>query len=137
MKKDIIFHPVVGIQVAIVRKFNTLQEAEWEVILINQKAEAISNVFVTSKGYGTSSSGDVIDQKTSTLRHSFPEIAPGQFVVVEPILEALFHLYNEYWVSFFVGNKLFDKKFIFVPDSIVVENIIKIESLGLEGVLHD
>ncbi len=137
MKKDIKFHPVEGVQVAIVRKYNLENVAEWEVVLINNKSETISNIFVTSTGYGNNESGSDKGQKTSTLRHFYPEIGPKKHVIVEPILEDLFHLYNEYWVSFFVGSQIFDKKFIFVPESIVEENMIKIELLGLEGVLHD
>ncbi len=136
MKKDIQFHPVEGVHIAIIRKFNTANDAEWEVVLINNKTETITNIFVTSKGYGNNESGSGSSQKTSTLRHFYQEIESKKHVVVEPILEDLFHLYNEYWVSFFIGNQLFDKKFIFVPDSLVEENVITIASLGLEGVLH-
>ena len=136
MKKDIIFHPVEGVQVAIVRKINESNVAEWHVILLNTKKEKITSVFVTSKGYGNSESGAHSNQKTSTLRHFFPEIDPGQHVVVEPIMPEVFHLNNEYWISYFVGNQVYDKKFIFVPDSIVEANLIQITPLGLEGVLH-
>ena len=48
----------------------------------------------------------------------------------------VFHLNNEYWVSYFIGKQIFDKKFIFVPDSIIEKNIVTIPALGLEGILH-
>lgn len=137
MKKDIIFHPVSGIQVAVVRSQNELNEAEWNVIVINRNDEQITNVFVTSKGYGNTESGLNAGQKTSTLRHFFPEIASGKHVVVEPIMPDVFHLNNEFWVSYFLGKQIYDKKFIFVPDSIIEDNIIEIAPLGLEGVLHE
>ncbi|PWJ56631.1 hypothetical protein CLV98_111125 [Dyadobacter jejuensis] len=137
MKKDIIFHPVDGIQVAIVRQYNELNQATWDVILINKKNVPISNVFVTSQGYSAPEQQRKEAKKTSTLRHFFPEIAPGGHVVVEPIMEALFHLYNQYWVSFFVDNQVYDKKFIFVPDSIVEDHMVRIPTLGLEGILHE
>jgi len=57
-------------------------------------------------------------------------------VQVETIMPDVFHLNNEYWVSFYVESKIFDKKFIFVPDSIVEENLQPIVELGLDGVLH-
>ncbi len=133
MKKDIPFLPVKGIQVAIVRKINELNAEEWHVVLINRNDEPIDNVFVTSKGYG---SATVDGQKTSTLRHFFPEVVPGDNVIVEPIMPELFALTNEYWVSYFIGKQVYDKKFIFVPDSIVPEHLVKIDVLGLEGVLH-
>ena len=66
-----------------------------------------------------------------------PEIPSGGHVVVEPIMPDVFHLNNEYWVSYFIGSQIFDKKFIFVPDSIVEENMMTIDPPGLEGVLHE
>ncbi|WP_149241176.1 hypothetical protein [Dyadobacter sp. 32] len=137
MKKDIIFHPVQGVQVAVVRKINEQNAAEWNVVVINRNPQSITNVFVTSKGYGNSESGLNSEQKTSTLRHFFPEITSGQHQVVEAIMPDVFHLNNEFWISYFLGNQIYDKKFIFVPDSIVDDNIIEIVPLGLEGVLHE
>lgn len=136
MKKDILFHPVEGVHVAIVRNKAGSDEAGWQVVLLNRKPETITNVFVTSKGYGNSESGTNTDQKTSTLRHFFQVIEPGGYVVVEPIMPEVFHLYNEYWISYFVENQIYDKKFIFVPDSIVADNLIEIAPYGMEGVLH-
>jgi len=136
VKKDISFLPVEGIQVAIVRSINELNAEEWHVVLINRNPEPITTIFVTSKGYSNSESGTATNQKTSTLRHFFQEVQPQQHVVVEPIMPDVFHLNNEYWVSYFIGNQIYDKKFIFVPDSIVEDNLIEIEPLGLEGILH-
>jgi len=138
MKKDISFTPVTGIYVTIARRINELDQPEWNVYLINRNPTLITNVFVTSRGY----SGDDIkkkeeQQRTSTLRHYFTEIEAGQSVVVEPIMPDVFHLNNEYWVSYYVDNQIFDKKFIFVPDTIVEANLVLIEELGLDGVLHE
>ncbi|MHA4737388.1 hypothetical protein [Dyadobacter sp. MSC1_007] len=137
MKKDIIFHPVKGIQVAIVKSITEDHAEEWNVIVINRNDQPVTSVFVTSKGYGNSESGTNTDQRTSTLRHFFPEIPAGEHVVVEPILPDVFHLNNEFWVSYFIGSQIYDKKFIFVPDSIVEANMMTIDPPGLEGVLHE
>ncbi|GAB4002210.1 hypothetical protein GCM10028807_60360 [Spirosoma daeguense] len=134
MKKDIQFLPVEGVQVVIARKENLTEGYDWQVFLINQNDVTITNVFVTSKGYGQK--GDE-EQQTSTLRHFFAEVAPASYEVVETIMPDVFHLNNEYWVSYFMGDQIFDKKFIFVPDSIVDENLVRIPFLGLEGILHD
>ena len=53
MKKDIPFLPVEGIQVAIVRTVDELNAEAWHVALINRNAQPITNVFVTSRGYGS------------------------------------------------------------------------------------
>ncbi|GAB3963022.1 hypothetical protein GCM10028805_65300 [Spirosoma harenae] len=134
MKKDINFLPVEGVQIVIARKENITGDYDWQVFLINQNDVPIKTVFVTSRGYGKKNDED---QKTSTLRHFFVEIQPGAHEVVETIMPDVFHLNNEYWVSYYIGDQIFDKKFIFVPDSIVEEHLVNIPALGLEGILHD
>jgi len=134
MKKDINFLPVEGVQIVVARKENETGGYDWQVFLINQNDVPIKTVFVTSKGYGQKNEQE---QKTSTLRHFFVEVKPGAYEVVETIMPDVFHLNNEYWVSYFIGNQIFDKKFIFVPDSIVEANLVTVPALGLEGILHD
>lgn len=134
MKKDINFLPVEGVQVVVARQLNEINEYDWRVFLINQNDVKITNVFVTSKGYGYQQDQQ---QKTSTLRHYFTELQPGEHQVIETIMPDVFHLNNEYWVSYFIGEQVFDKKFIFVPDSITEQNLVRIAALGLEGILHE
>ncbi|MFC5411325.1 hypothetical protein ACFPMF_18530 [Larkinella bovis] len=135
MKRDISFLPVEGVQVVIARKLTELNAYEWQVYLINQNPVGIRNVFVTSKGYGFRDESQQ-PQATSTLRHYFAELKPGEYVVVETIMPDVFHLNNQYWVSYYIGDQIFDKKFIFVPDSITEQNLIPIQELGLEGIVH-
>lgn len=136
MKKDIAFLPVEGIQVVIARKRTEMNQYDWQVYLINQNDVTIRNVFVTSKGYGFTDPSHKEQQTTSTLRHYFAELQPNEHVVVETIMPDVFHLNNQYWVSYYIGDQIFDKKFIFVPDSITEQNLIQIHELGLEGILH-
>lgn len=134
MKKDIPFLPVEGVKIAITRTVNEIEQSEWRVYLLNRNRQAITNVFVTSRGYGQK---DTEPQKTSTLRHFFAEIGPESHHLVEPIDPAVFHLTNEYWVSYFIGNQVYDKKFVFVPGSIEEVHLIPIDQLDMQGVLHE
>ena len=135
MKKDIEILEVEGVFVAVVKGTNEAEEVEWNVVLINGNEEKIHSVFVTSKGY-TPKDENGESKQTSTLRHFFPNVDSQRYVRVEPIMPELFHLFNEYWVSYYIGDKIYDKKFIFVPDSITEENLIDIPDLGLLGVVH-
>lgn len=137
MKKDIEFLPVEGIKLAVIKKINELQATEWHVVLINQNENQIRNVFVTSKGYSSDETADENRQETSVMRHFYQEINSGDHVVLESIMPEVFPLNNEYWVSYYIGSQIFDKRFVFLPDSIIEDNLIMIDSLGLEGVLHD
>ncbi|MEY4540381.1 MAG: hypothetical protein RLZZ306_2138, partial [Bacteroidota bacterium] len=88
-----------------------------------------------SRGYGFDKDGKPI--KTSELRHFNKYCKAGEIIKIEMITPDVFHLNNEYWVSYYIGNQIFDKKFVFVPDSIREENLILIENLNLKGVLHE
>lgn len=137
MKEDIKFDPVEGVSVAVVPDDAVATEegkAGWQVYLLNHNAYPLRNVIVNSNGYGTNSEGEAV--RTSTLRHVFAEVEPHAAVPIEPIDPGLFHLNNQYWVSYYRDTQIFDKKFIFVPDSIVSANLTPISLLGREGVLH-
>jgi predicted DNA-binding protein (MmcQ/YjbR family) len=137
MKKDIPFLPVQGVQVVVARKPNELNQFDWQVFIINQNDQPMHTVFVTSTGYGVQEDKKPDPQKTSTLRHFFAELQPGEHQVVESIMPDVFHLNNEYWVSYYIDNQIFDKKFIFVPDSITEQHLVRVPTLGgLEGILH-
>jgi len=135
MKKDIIHPTVDGVKVAVARRLDEFGNALWDVYLINRLKSSIDTVFVTSSGYGVDLEGNKI--KTASLRHFFKEIPAEEIVRIEPISPDVFHINNEYWVSYYIGNQIFDKKFIFVPESIREENLIPIAQLELEGVLHE
>lgn len=137
MKKDIPFYPVKGIQIAVVREIDPVHGAEWKVMIINRNPQPINTVMVTSKGYANDETGSTANQKTSTLRHFFPEILPGEPQLIETIMPDVFHLNNEFWVSYFLDNQIYDKKFIFVPDSIIEDHLVEIAPFGLQGVLHE
>jgi DNA topoisomerase IB len=133
MKKDIDFGAVEGISVAIATQTNELGEPIWNVYLLNNNSYPLDNVLVTSKGYGTLEGNEV---KTSVLRHMFEKVEAKSFVQIEPIDPAIFHINNEYWVSYYVDKQIFDKKFVFVPDSIKEEHLIDISMLQMQGILH-
>lgn len=134
MRKDIVFPQVKGVSVAVVRKVNELNVNEWFVYLINKNNYILENVIVVSKGYGYEN-----DEKrlTSTLRHGLGDVLEHSNVLIEPIDPSVFHLNNQYWVSYYIGGLVYDKKFIFVPESIVDQNLTLIPQLNLLGVLHD
>ncbi len=133
MKGDIEIPKVEKVTVAIARKTNELNQHEWFVYLLNENDHPLLNILVTSKGYGESKGEK---QKTSTLRHYFEEMEPGGNLLIEPIQEELFHLANEYWVSYYHDGQIFDKKFIFLPDSVQDDHLNYIPMLDMKGILH-
>ncbi|RAW03030.1 hypothetical protein [Pseudochryseolinea flava] len=133
MIKDITIPEVKNVTLAVVRIKNIGEQDEWKVYLINSNDHAIENTLVSSKGYGEKEGEQ---QKTSILRHYLATIDAHAAVLIEPIDPALFHLNNEYWVSYYIGTQIFDKRFVFVPDTIDEKNLTFIKELEMEGVLH-
>lgn len=133
MKKDISFLPVEGVKIAVVKKSDPKAAFDWVVYLLNENEVAITNVIVASRGYGFKGEEQ---QKTSILRHIIGEVAARDYAVIESIDPGVFHLNNEYWVSYYIDGQVYDKKFIFVPESITEANLSRIPRLDLEGVVH-
>ena len=132
MKKDIAPPTVENVAVAVVKETNDLNELEWNVYLLNLKNEKIEKVLVSSHGYGTINEEAV---KTSMLRHFLDDMEPCSYLKFEPIMETLFGLSNEYWVSFFIENVMYDKKYIFLPETIKEENFMLIPLINKKGVM--
>ena len=133
MKRDIEIPEVKNVTIAIVREKNILNQDQWAVHLINNNDFPIENTLVTSTGYGEKE-GET--QRTSILRHFLETVSQNSYALVEPIDSQVFHLTNEYWVSYYVGPQIYDRKYVFVPDTICEENVIFIKELEQEGVLH-
>jgi len=110
----------------------TPEVKNWTVYLVNLKNEPISNVLITSKGYGEKDGKQV---KTSLLRHFIGDVPAQGSAGVEAIDTTVFGLTNEYWLSYYIGNTIYDKKFIFLPESIVDTNLIRIPVLNKPGVM--
>ena len=130
MLKDINTQEVEDIAIAVVP--GEEDSSVWEVYMINLKEEGLDNVIVASRGYGMYKGEEV---KTSVLRHFLGAFEPLDIRMIEPIQKEVFGLNNEYWVSFYIGSNIFDKKFIFLPESITEDNFIRIPFIDRPGVM--
>jgi hypothetical protein len=131
MIKDIQYPEVKDVGIAILKE--KMEEGDaWNVYLLNLKDERIENVLVSSKGYGTLN-GEAV--KTSTLRHFLNTVQAKTVVKVEPIMENVFSLSNEFWVSFYIHNIIYDKKFIFLPETINESYFSLIPIINKKGVM--
>lgn len=108
-------------------------EPLWEAHIINENDFEIENVIVVSRGYGKKEEDE---QRTSTLRQLLGSLPPHASMMIEPIDPALFHLFHEFWVSYYIGDQIYDKKFIFVPGSLVEENLRYVPHLDMQGIVH-
>jgi hypothetical protein len=132
MKKDLPVNIVEDISIAVVLENSTPNNISWTVYLVNEKNVALTNVLVSSKGYGEKDGREV---KTTTLRHFLGDVAPKTSVQIEIIDTQVFGLTNEYWLSFYIDNTIYDKKYIFLPESIVDDNLSKVPLVNKPGVI--
>lgn len=133
MKKDITIREVENVFLAAVSEWNDDFLANvWNVYLVNDSDFQLDGIMVVSKAFGTID-GEM--KKTSLLRHAFVEIPPVSVVKVEMIEDSVLALNNEFMVTFFIGNTLYDRKYIFTANSIHAENTEEVPILFVEGVI--
>jgi len=131
VRKDIHIPKVIDVSMAVVKETEG-ENAEWGVYLFNQKGIDLRDIIVASKGYGLFNGEEI---KTSVLRHFFEHLGSSSFLKVEKIMPEVFGLNNEYMLTFYIDKVIYDRKYIFVPDSIVADNLIQIPLIGKPGIL--
>lgn len=132
MRKDIHLPLVEDIAIAVIKEENAEGEVQWNVYLLNLKEVPIEGVLVSSRGYGVKNGEKV---QTSTLRHFLDVVPAKTFVKIEPIMEELFALGNEFWVSFYQDHAMYDKKYVFVAETIKEENFTLVPLINKRGVM--
>ena len=130
MIKDIIFPEVEDIAIAIVREHEGLDE--YNAYVLNFREEDIKNVLITSTGYGVIND---VKKKTSTLRHFFEEVESLDYKLIEPVSKEVFGISNEYWISFTINGIMYDKQYVFLPESIIDSNFQMIPFIDKKGVI--
>ena len=133
MKKDIIIPTVENVFLAAVQEWNDdFMEKVWYVHLVNDSDYDLDGVMVVSKAFGTID-GEM--KKTSLLRHAFVAVPAVSVVKVELLEKSVLALNNEFMVTFFIGNTLYDKKYIFKANSINETTVEEVPILFVDGII--
>lgn len=133
MKKDITIPVVENIFLTAIQEWSDdFMEKVWYVYLINDSDFQLDSVMVVSKAFGTID-GEM--KKTSILRHAFVEISPVSVVKIEMVEKSVLVLNNEFMVTFFIGNTLYDRKFIFKAHAIHEDFVEEVPILFVDGVI--
>lgn len=133
--RDSIKPPVVeNVKMVAVPEKNEEGGIQYYVYLLNLRDDIMEGIIVNSRGYGVNlETGEQI--KTSTLRHGIEVMLPNEAAKIEPIMEEVFGLTNEYWVSFWAEDVMYDKKFIFLPETISEKNLTFVPEINRKGVV--
>ncbi len=131
MKKDIKIPEVKDVFMAIVNEYNEeFQCEDWNAYIVNNKTVDIEMVLIVSKGYD-----EVKMIETSLMRHKIEKLPANSYAKVELLSNDVLKLSNFFNVTFFEGNAMFDKKYLFHKGSIKEGALRMIPMLNKRGIL--
>ncbi len=129
MKKDIEIPISKDVYVAIINEWNDdFLSKDWNAYILNNRSSLIEMVLIVSRGYDG-------DKKTSTMRHGIGVVGAKSFEKIELIQEEVLQLDNEFLVTYYADDKLFEKKYFFGKNTVRQDSLVHIPLIGKEGVL--
>ncbi|MGB5817876.1 MAG: hypothetical protein WBG90_00225 [Saonia sp.] len=129
MKTDIEIPIAKDVYVAIVHEWNDeFLSKDWNAYIINDRDSKIEMVLIVSKGYDG-------ERKTSTMRHGIGVVHAKSFEKIEPLHEDVFVLNNEFYVTFYADNKLYERKYFFEKNTVNENHLIHIPIIDKNGIL--
>lgn len=134
MKKDIIIPNAAGVGIAMVPDMDDKKQRIWSAYLVNQRESTLYNVFIQVSAKGELKGAE---RKTASVRFYVEELDPGKAKKIEIVLHQATKLSNQYWISFFDNDVLFDKKIVFEPGSITSAKLALHDVLKVRAVYHD
>jgi len=109
---------------AVVFEYNDIYKTDdWNVYIINQKDIHIEMVVIVSKGFS---------KKKQT---KIDVLSANSFAKVEWMQPELFKLTNQFQVTFFANNTLYDKTFTFKKNTIQENGLKLIPEINKRGIL--
>lgn len=129
MRKDIIIPEVKDVYVAAVHEFNEkYNTTDWNIYIINNGTEPLEMVLIIAQGY---------DDKdmTTHMRHKIELLPAKGFAKIEYINESVFKLNNFFSVTYFLNNKMYEKRWEFPSNSIQEVNAVSLAVMNKNGVL--
>jgi len=129
LKKDIEIPKVEDVYVAIVNEYNDIYKTQdWNAYIINDKDEDLEMVIIVTDGYSE-------EKMTSKFRKKLDKLPAKSYAKIELMQEELFALNNQFKVTFFEGNKMFDKTFLFRKNTVNLKALQPLPLMKAKGVL--
>lgn len=114
---------------AVVNDYNeNYKTYDWNAYIINDKDVDLEMLLIVSKGYDEK-------RETSLMRHKLDKLPPKSYAKIELMQEDVFVLNNEFKITFFEGNKMFDKTYLFKKNTINIKALQPIPLMGFKGIL--
>lgn len=129
MKEDISIPEVEGVYVAVVQEYNDIYNTnDWNAYIINDKDVDLEMILIVSKGYSQ-------QKETSLMRHKLDRLPKKSYAKIELLQEEVLSLNNEFKVTFFEGNSMFDNTYLFRKNTINVHALQPIPLMEARGIV--
>jgi len=129
MKKDIEIPKVEDVYVAIVNEYNDIYKTQdWNAYIINDKDVDLEMVLIVTSGYSET-------KTTSLFRKKLDKLPKKSYAKIELMQEPLFALNNTFKVTFFEGNTMFDKTYLFRKNTVNLKALQPVPLMQIKGVL--
>ncbi|MFM2200998.1 MAG: hypothetical protein RL040_198 [Bacteroidota bacterium] len=126
MKKDLDIEEVSGVYIAFLPNRDN-----WSVYIINNRKEPLETVIVNASGEGKLEGKE---KQTATLRFLLNDVPAESVKPFELLMPDSLKLSHRYWVSYYIGNRIFDKKFVYTPD-MYEDDLQDLPVFGSPGIL--
>ncbi len=129
MKKDIEIPEVKDVYVAVVQEEHIeYKTQDWNAYIINNSDIDLDTVLIVSQGYN--------DKKmTPPMRHTLAKLPARSYAKIEYLQEKVLELNNSFKVTYFEGNQMFDKTYLFRKNTINAKALQTVPLMQLKGVL--
>jgi hypothetical protein len=129
MKKDIKIPEVKDVHIAVVQEEHPeYKTQDWNAYIINNSDVDLDTVLIVSQGY--------TDKKmTPPMRHTITMLPARSYAKIEYLQEQVLELNNSFKVTFFEGNQMFDKSYLFRKNTINEKALQTVPLMQLKGVL--
>ena len=129
MKKDIQIPEVSHVYVAVVNEYNDIYKTyDWNAYIINDRDVDLEIVLIMTRGYSNT-------KATSTMRHKLDKLPAKSYAKIELMQEDVLALNNEFKVTFFESNQMFDKTYLFRKNTINKNALQPIPLMDARGIL--
>ncbi|MDO6759950.1 hypothetical protein Q4566_07030 [Tamlana sp. 2_MG-2023] len=129
MKEDIIIPKVEGVYIAIVNEYNSIYKSQdWNAYIINDKDVDLEMVLIVTGGYSE-------DKMTSIFRKKIDVLPKKSYAKIELMQEPLFEINNTFKVTFFEGNQMFEKTYLFRKNTVNLKALQPLPLMSEKGVL--
>ncbi|HAT71040.1 MAG TPA: hypothetical protein DCS22_11055, partial [Flavobacteriaceae bacterium] len=117
------------VHVAMIREWNKeFLDKDWNAYIINDGKEPIEMALIVSKGFN--------DAKiTAEFRHQVKLLPAKSYAKIEFLESKVLALNNQFSITYFKDNKMFEKTFLFKANTIKEKHLKKLPVMKLEGIL--